>query len=111
MIQIQQQVLKVHMDEAVGKYLVSIIRGTREHASVLLGASPRAALSLTRAAKASAYIQQRQFVTPDDVKELAPYVLSHRLLLRTEARMNGLKAEDVLSQIIESTKVPVRLER
>lgn len=111
MIQIQDQALKVHIDDAVGKYLVSLIRGTRENVNVMLGASPRAALALARAAKASAYIQQRQFVTPDDVKELAPYVLSHRLLLRMEARMNGLKAEDIIEQVIQSTKVPVRLER
>jgi MoxR-like ATPase len=91
--------------------LVSLIRGTREHGSVMLGASPRAALALARASKASAFIRQRDFVTPDDVKELAPYVLSHRLLLRTEARMNGLRAEDVVAQVIQSMKVPVRLER
>lgn len=110
MIRIQQQVLEVHIDDAVGKYIVSLIRGTREHASVMLGASPRAAIALTRAAKASAYLRQRQYVTPDDVKELAPYVLSHRLLLRTEARMNGMRAEDVVSQVIQTIKVPVRLE-
>lgn len=111
MIRIQQQVLNIHLDDAVGKYLVSIIRGTRSHQSVLLGASPRAAIALSRAARAHAYLQQRNFVTPDDVKLLAPYVLSHRLLLRTEARMSGLRAEDVVSAVIQSTKVPVRLER
>ena len=111
MIQIQRQVLGVHVDDAVGKYIVSLVRGTREHASVMLGASPRAAIALTRAAKASAYLQQREYVTPDDVKALAPFVLSHRLLLRTEARMNGLQAEDVALQVLQSTKVPVRLER
>lgn len=111
MIEIQRQVLDIHIDEAVGKYIVSLIRGTREHASVMLGASPRAAIALARAAKASAYLRERDYVTPDDVKSLAPYVLSHRLLLRTEARMNGLHAEDVIDQVLQSTKVPVRLER
>jgi MoxR-like ATPase len=111
MLQIQKQVQQVHIDDAVGKYLVSLIRGTREHASVMLGASPRAALSLAKAAKASAYIRQRDFVTPDDVKELAPFVLSHRLVLRMEARMNGLRTEDIVDQVIQATKVPVRLER
>lgn len=111
MIEIQQQVLRVHIDDAVGKYIVSLVRGTREHTSILLGASPRAAIALTRAAKASAYLRERQFVTPDDVKALAPYVLAHRLLLRTEARMNGQRAEDVIEQVLQSTKVPVRLER
>ncbi|MEK3882593.1 MoxR family ATPase [Paenibacillus sp. PL2-23] len=111
MTRIQKQVQQVHMDDAVAKYIVSLVRATRDHTSVLLGASPRAAISLTRAAKASAYLQQREYVTPDDVKSLAPFILPHRLLLRTEARMNGLHAEDVVSQAIQSTKVPVRLER
>lgn len=111
MIQIQKQAMNVHIDDAVGNYLVSLIRSTREHVSVLLGASPRAAIALARAAKASAYVKQRQFVTPDDVKELAPYVLAHRVLLRTESRMNGLRPEDVISQVLQNTKVPVRLER
>ncbi|OUS71407.1 magnesium chelatase [Paenibacillus sp. MY03] len=108
---IQQQVLQVHVDDAVGKYLVGLIRGTREHPQVVLGASPRATIALARAAKAAAYLNGRKYVTPDDIKALAPYVLSHRLLLRTEARMNGLKAENVVDQVLQSTKVPVRLER
>ncbi|MHA7963878.1 AAA family ATPase [Paenibacillus sp. CAU 1782] len=111
LMEIQEQAMAVHIDDAVAKYLVSLVRGTREHAQVLLGASPRAAISLSRAAKASAYLRQRSYVTPDDVKSLAPYVLCHRIVLRTEARMNGLKAESILQQIIESVKVPVRLER
>lgn len=109
-IRIQEQVLAVHMDEAVSKYLIRIVRSTREHASLQLGASPRAAIALSRAAKASAYLQQRTFVTPDDIKKLATFVLSHRLLLHMEARMNGLRAEDIVSQVLDQTKVPVRLE-
>jgi len=111
LLRVQGQVQHIHMDEAVGKYLVSIIRSTREHSSILLGASPRAAISLSRAVRAYAYLQQRDFVTPDDVKLMVPYVLSHRLLLRTEARMNGMRAEDAIAAILHATKVPVRLER
>jgi len=111
MISIQRQVAGQHIDDAVGNYIVELVRGTREHGSVLLGASPRAAIALTRAAKAHAFLRQRDYVTPDDVKALAQYVLSHRLLLRTEARMNGLRGEDIVGQIVQSTKVPVRLER
>ncbi|MFF2482779.1 AAA family ATPase [Paenibacillus sp. NPDC058071] len=108
---IQTQVLGVHIDEAVGQYLVQIIRATREHASVQLGGSPRAAIALARAARAKAFLEQRAFVTPDDVKALAPFVLSHRLLLHMEARMNGLHAEDIVGQVLAQIKVPVRLER
>ncbi|REK76131.1 AAA family ATPase [Paenibacillus paeoniae] len=111
MINIQRQVAQVHVDDAVGNYIVDLVRGTREHASILLGASPRAAIALTKAAKAHAFLRQRDYVTPDDVKTLALYVLSHRLLLRTEARMNGLRGEDLVNQVVQSTKVPVRLER
>ncbi|RJE90873.1 MoxR family ATPase [Paenibacillus sp. 1011MAR3C5] len=111
MISIQRQVTEVHVDDAVGNYIIELVRGTREHTSILLGASPRAAIALTKAAKAHAFLRQRDYVTPDDVKALASYVLSHRLLLRTEARMNGLRGEDIVSQIVQSTKVPVRLER
>lgn len=110
-LEIQSQAMAVHIDDAVGNYMVSIVRGTREHPQVLLGASPRATIALSRAAKASAYLRQRNYVTPDDVKSLAPYVLSHRIVLRTEARMNGIASEDILSQVLESVKVPVRLER
>jgi MoxR-like ATPase len=108
---IREQVLEVHMDDAVASYLVQIVRGTREHGGVLIGASPRAAIALSKAAKASAYLQERSFVTPDDVKKLAAHVLSHRLLLHTEARMNGLKPSDIVASVLERTKVPVRLER
>jgi MoxR-like ATPase len=108
---IQEQVLAVHMDDAVGNYLIQLVRSTRTHPQVVLGASPRAAIALSRAAKASAYLQQRTFVTPDDIKNLAPYVLSHRMLLNTDARMNGLRAEDIVAQLLDTAKVPVRLER
>ncbi|GLX66843.1 AAA family ATPase [Paenibacillus glycanilyticus] len=108
---IQNQVLAVHMDEAVGNYLVQVVRATRTHPQILLGASPRAAIALSRAAKASAYLAQRTFVTPDDIKQLAAHVLAHRLILQTEARMNGLRAEDIIAEVLEKTKVPVRLER
>lgn len=111
MTSIQRQVAGLHIDDAVGNYIVELVRGTREHGSVLLGASPRAAIALTKAAKAHAFLRQRDYVTPDDVKALASYVLPHRLLLRTEARMNGLRGEDIVSQIVQSVKVPVRLER
>ncbi|NIK68297.1 MULTISPECIES: MoxR family ATPase [unclassified Paenibacillus] len=108
---IQEQVQAVHIDDAVGNYLIQLVRATRAHPFVLLGASPRAAIALSRAAKASAFLAQRTFVTPDDIKQLAPYVLSHRLLLQTDARMNGLRSEDIIAEVLEKTKVPVRLER
>lgn len=110
-IRLQERVRGVHVDDAIADYLVRVVRSTREHQAVQLGASPRAALSLLAAAKAHAFLQERAFVIPDDVKELVPAVLGHRLLLQAEARINGLGPEHILEDIVASTKVPVRLER
>ncbi|MFD2612669.1 AAA family ATPase [Paenibacillus gansuensis] len=109
--EIQERVKQVHMDEAVADYLVNIIRSTRDHASVLLGASPRATIALFQAAKAYAAIKERNYVIPDDIKSLVPYVLGHRILLHTEARINGATVDSVLKGILEQVRVPVRLER
>ncbi|UHA74233.1 AAA family ATPase [Paenibacillus sp. 481] len=105
----QAEVKAVHMDEAIGGYIVDIVRATRTHPHVILGASPRASVALMQAAKARAWLQGRNYVTPDDVKELAPYVLAHRLALAMEMKMEGVSATQVVMQSIERVKVPVRL--
>ncbi|GGG11138.1 AAA family ATPase [Paenibacillus abyssi] len=110
-VRLQNQVKTVHIDEAVADYLIRIVRGTREHSAVQLGASPRAAISLLSAVKAHAFLNERDYVIPDDIKELAVSVLAHRMLIHTESRMNGLTAENVISSVVEQMKVPVRLER
>lgn len=107
---IQRKVRHIHMEDAVAEYAIQIVRSTREHRSVRLGASPRATLALIQAAKAYAFIHQRDYVTPDDVKFLAPYVLSHRMILHSNAAVSGESAAQVLSSIIEQADVPVRLE-
>lgn len=108
---IQQRVKQVHMDDAVAGYLVAITRMTREHPSLFLGASPRATLALVQAAKAYALIQERDYVIPDDIKYLAPFVLGHRLLLHAEARMDGATVQSVLQSVFQQVRVPVRLEK
>lgn len=108
---IQERVKQVHMDDAVAQYLVSITRQTREHASIFLGASPRATLSMVQAAKAYALLQERDYVIPDDIKFLAPYVLGHRILLHAEARMDGATVHSVLQSVFQQVRVPVRMER
>ncbi|OPH58650.1 magnesium chelatase [Paenibacillus ferrarius] len=107
----QEQVRRVHLDEAVADYLVTIARKTREHQAVFLGASPRATLSLVLAAKSYAFLQGREYVIPDDIKYLAPYVLGHRMILHSEARMDGATIASVLGAIFEQVRVPVRLEK
>lgn len=110
-LEIQKQVKEVHLDEAVAAYLAAITRSTRDHAAVYLGASPRATLSLVHACKAYAYLNGRDYVIPDDIKYLASYVLGHRMILHSEARMDGATVGSVLHSIFEQVRVPVRLEK
>lgn len=107
----QQKVKRVHVDDAVADYVVSIARKTREHSSVFLGASPRATIALLQAAKAFAYIRERDYVIPDDIKYLTPFVFGHRMILHSEARIEGMTVEAVLQSIFQQVKVPVRLEK
>lgn len=111
LIALQQKVREIHMDDAVASYLVAIVRLTREHPSLFLGASPRATLALVQAAKAYALLHEREYVIPDDIKFLAPYVLGHRLILHSEARMDGASVPSVIQAIFEQVRVPVRLEK
>ena len=101
----------IHLDASVADYLVALIRGTRKHPSVLLGASPRAAVALASASKAYAFLQHRSFVLPDDVKAMAYLVLGHRLHLRSEARMQGLSSANVIQDVLRNLPVPVGMER
>lgn len=108
---IQHEIRDVFIGDPVADYLLGITRATREHPSVILGASPRATLSFMNAVKAYAFLQQRDYVLPDDVKILAPYVLSHRIMLRPESRLDNATTESVLQSILRQIKVPVQMGR
>jgi MoxR-like ATPase len=95
----------VTRDELVA-YLVDIVRATRTHESVLVGAGPRATQSLIVAARAHAAISGRDFVTPDDIKAMAQPVLEHRLILRPEFEIEGLTIAEVIQQILQQIAVP-----
>jgi MoxR-like ATPase len=110
-LELQSKARAIHMDEAVGEYAVSLVRKTREHPSVILGASPRATLALVQASKARAFLQGRDYVIPDDIKSLTPYVLGHRILLHAEARMEGATVPSILEAVLQQVRAPVRLER
>lgn len=110
-MRIQSIVKSVHVDESIIEYIVQIVSETRRSPHLLLGASPRASLALTKALRAYAFLQGRDFVLPDDVKEVAPYVLCHRLILRPEAAMDGMTQASVLNSVLQSVKVPVRMEK
>ena len=92
-------------DELVA-YLVDIVRATRAHESVLVGAGPRATQSLLMASRAYAAISGRDFVTPDDIKAMTPPVLEHRLILRPEFEIEGLAVAEVIQQILQQIAVP-----
>lgn len=104
---IQQEIAQVHISEALTDYLLDIVRKTRGHDSVLLGASPRASLAYMNAVRAYAFLQGRDYALPDDIKVLAPYVLGHRILLRPEARLDSRNAGQVVQQILLQVQVPV----
>jgi MoxR-like ATPase len=83
-----------------------IIAATRASADVALGASPRAALALVVAAQAAAYLEGRTFATSDDVKDVAPIVLAHRIIVRPEAELDGTTADDVVARVLASVPAP-----
>jgi MoxR-like ATPase len=104
---IQAAVRNVEVKPAVGRYLLSVVAATREHKDVVLGASPRGALSLFRASQARAYASGRAYVSPDDIQALAAPVLGHRIALTPEARYGGRGATGVLDEILRGLRVPL----
>jgi len=107
-LSMQKQVKEVKVSEAVHDYLLALVTETRNSPDIDLGISTRGALALMRAAQARAYIRGRQYVTPEDVKELAPYVFEHRLILSMEGSIRK-KPEDVVEEILNSIEVPVEV--
>src|SRR5512133_3063118 len=98
----------VHVADTLKRYIVDLVRATRDHADLALGASPRAALALLRATRAAAAVAGRDYVVPDDVKELVGPVLAHRLITAPEAQMIGRTAADVLADIVDYVPIPIR---
>jgi MoxR-like ATPase len=103
----KQEVEKVFVDESIQDYIIQITQLTRTHHDIYLGCSPRATLSLFNASRALAYIRGREYVIPDDVKELIYVTLAHRLMLKSEAKIQSKNENSVLAEIIKSVRVPV----
>jgi MoxR-like ATPase len=99
---------EVYVAPSLKSYIVDITEASRDHTDVFLGASPRASLFLLRAARASAASQAREYVIPDDIKNLAVPVLAHRVLLAPEAQMRGASAEEVLESLLSQVPIPAR---
>jgi len=104
---LQTQVREIRVEASVRNYAVAITRATREHAEVSLGASPRGTMALYHTGQAWAAIHGRAFVVPDDIKKLAPYVLTHRILIQPQVRLRGRKPEDIVAEIVDTVPVPV----
>jgi len=102
----QAEVRAIHVAAPVRQYIYDLVAATRSHRGLSLGASPRAGVSLLGAAQASAAVDGRDYVTPDDVKDVALFVLPHRLIVAPQAEIDGVTASKVVRQVLESVPVP-----
>ncbi len=102
----QDIIKKVFIENNLMKYIAAITENTRVNSNLFLGASPRASLAIMNASKALAAMSGRDFVTPDDLKKVAPSVLRHRIILTPEREMEGLTPDKVVQQIIETIEIP-----
>jgi MoxR-like ATPase len=106
LLQSRSQVRMITVEEGIQRYIVSIVRATRNATNISWGASPRACVALLLCSKALAAIRGRTFVTPDDVKEIAKPVLRHRIVLRSEAEIEGTSADEIVDEVIAGIEVP-----
>jgi MoxR-like ATPase len=107
LIVLQRRVREVRLEESIRGYIIDIVRATRQHPDIDLGVSPRGTLALYRCAQALAAIRSREYVLPDDVKLLAPYALTHRIIISPTTRLRGRSLSDLLMDVIETVPVPV----
>jgi len=106
LIACQQAVRQVRVDVKVRTYILEMVHSTRSHEDLSLGGSPRASLALFRTSQAMAAIRGRDYVQPDDIKRVAPAVLTHRLILKPESRLRRITAESVVEDVINGLRVP-----
>jgi MoxR-like ATPase len=106
---LQRAIRRVRVEPSVESYIVDIVRTTRTHSRVELGVSPRGTLALYRTTQAYAAIHGRSYVIPDDVKRTAPYVLPHRMIATSQARLHGRLLEQIVDDVLHTVPVPVEL--
>jgi MoxR-like ATPase len=106
LLEAQRMVHKVYVDPKVRQYILQIVHETRAHGDLALGAGPRSTIALFRAAQAMAAIRNRDFVQPDDIKRILQPVMSHRLILRPEARLRKMTSDRILEEIVAEIAVP-----
>ena len=108
LLALQKEIKEVYVDETIKRYIVDIVNQTRRYPGVYLGASPRGSIALMKAAQAYAFMYGRDFCLPDDIQYLAPFVLSHRIILKSEAKFEGITAEEIVNRVIMRMPVPVQ---
>jgi MoxR-like ATPase len=106
-LEFQGLVQRVYIDPVLRTYLVRVVQATRRHPEVELGASPRATMGLYRCSQALAAIRGREYVTPDEIKALAPYALSHRVILKSQARLRERTPAAIIGEILDQVQIPV----
>jgi MoxR-like ATPase len=112
LLNLQIATKSVYLDDLIKTYIVNLVAETRHHPDIGLGASPRAALALVRTTQTLAFLRSREYVIPDDVKELAAAVLAHRIIVAPSARMRGLDNDQIIKDVIGRVTVPgVRVGR
>ena len=105
-VKIQESVKGIYVDDLIRQYIVTVVAATREQEDISLGSSPRGSLSLFRGAQALAMIRGRDYVLPDDVKELAVPMLAHRIIAAAPARMRGITPEEIIENLVDKLAVP-----
>jgi len=105
-LECQEAIRQIQVDQKIAEYVVNLIQASRKHHDLSLGGSPRASLALIRCAQSHAAIQGYDFVMPDDIKLLAPFVLGHRLILKPESRLRKRTVQDVIEELLQSVTVP-----
>jgi MoxR-like ATPase len=107
LLDLRDVVTDVHIDASLEQYILAIVRATRSHPHLALGASPRGSLALYKTAQALAALRNRDYVIPDDVKLLAPLALTHRLIVKPESQLRGQTGESILQEILDRTALDI----
>ncbi len=106
LLELQKKAAAVHVDGPLMRYISQIVHGTRDHSALYVGGSPRASLGILTASKAMAALSGRDFITPEDIRDVTSAVLSHRILLTPESEMEGMRPQDVIKAVVEQIEVP-----
>lgn len=107
LLSLQKMVKGVFVDETIKTYIVEIANSTRNHSSIYLGVSPRGSIALMRAAQGFAFISGRDYVIPDDIKFLTPYVFGHRMIVSSESSYKHITADEILTEVLNHIQVPI----